>query len=159
MTRKGRAGFAALAALIAVVVFVLARPDQGSEQADDPATDVAETDARDRAAEPKGREPTATTRSALPPPPVEIRLRGGGVAGGAREIAAKAGETVRFTVYSDVPDEIHLHGYDLTKSSRPGRPARFRLEADLEGIFAVESHAAEEAGKEALVARLVVAPS
>ena len=158
MTRRGRVAFGALAAILAVIVFVLARPDEGSEQADDPSTDAAETVPRG-GAEPDGRGPTATTRSALPPPPVEIRLRGGEVSGGVQEIAAKTGDTVRFAVYTDVPDEIHLHGYDLTKHSRPGRPARFRLEADLEGIFEVESHAAQEAGKEALVARLVVAPS
>ena len=159
MTRTGRVGFAALAAIIAVVVFVLARPDEGSEQADDPSTDAAQTVPRDGDPDPEGRGPTATTRSALPPPPVEIRLRRGKVEGGVQEITAKTGESVRFAVYSDVPDEIHLHGYDLTKYPRPGRPARFRLEAELEGIFEVESHAAEEAGREALVARLVVAPS
>lgn len=159
MTRRGRVGFAALAALIAVVVFVLAQPDEGSEQADDPATDARETLPQDREAEPDGRERTATTRSALPPPPVEVRLRGGEVGGGVEEIAAKTGDTVRFVVYSDAPDEIHLHGYDLTKHPRPGRPARFRFEADLEGVFEVESHAAAEAGRQGLIARLIVAPS
>lgn len=159
MTRRGRVAFAALAAILAVVVFVLARPDEGSEQADDPATDAAEKGPPDREAQPDGRGPTATTRSALPAPPVEVRLRGGEVSGGVQEIVAKTGDTVRFDVYSDLPDEIHLHGYDVTKHARPGRPARFRLDADREGSFEVERHAAQQAGKEALVARLVVAPS
>ena len=41
----------------------------------------------------------------------------------------------------------------------PGAPARFNFTADAEGVFELESHTAEDAGLEPLVARLVVNPS
>ena len=154
MSRNGRIGLLALAALITVFVFVLVRPEEGSDKADDPRSDAAQTTPT------QGDDaPTATAESAPPPPPTEIRLEGGQVQGGAQQIEAKAGSTVRFVVISDASDEIHLHGYDVEKEAAPGRPARFRVEADLEGVFAIESHTAEDAGREPLIARLVVEPS
>ena len=57
---------------------------------------------------------------------------------------------MRIVVSSDVPDEIHLHGYDIEKEAAPGKPARFRFKADAEGAFELESHAAEDAGEEPL---------
>ena len=148
-------GLLALAALTAVVAFVLARPEQGSDKADDPSTNAGQT----TPAQGDDARPTATAESAPPPPPTEIRLNGGEVQGGAQEIEARAGSTVRFVVISDVPDDIHLHGYDVEKEVAPGKPARFRVEADLEGVFEIESHTAEDAGREPLIARLVIEPS
>jgi len=157
MSTKGRIGLLALAMIVAVVAIVLARPEQGSEQADDPSTEAGQTaPAGDAGA---GGRPTATAESALPPPPFEIRLKKGQVQGGVQRIEADAGDTVRFVVISDAPDDIHLHGYDVEKEAAPGRPARFRVTADLEGVFEIESHAAEDAGREPLIARLVVEPS
>jgi hypothetical protein len=66
---------------------------------------------------------------------------------------------VRIVVRSDAADEIHLHGYDITRSAGPGQPAQFRFKADAEGAFEMESHVAEDAGRDPLVARLVVSPS
>ena len=66
---------------------------------------------------------------------------------------------MRFVVISDAADDIHLHGYDIEKKVAPGQPARFRVKADLEGVFEIESHIAEDAGREPLIARLVVEPS
>ena len=155
MSRNGRIGLLALAAVIAVAVFVLARPEQGSEKADDPSTNSTKT----MPAPAKDGGPTATAESALPPPPTEIRLKGGEVQGGVAQIETKTGNTVRFVVISDARDDIHLHGYDVEKEAAPGKPARFVLEADLEGVFEIESHIAEDAGREPLIARLVVEPS
>ena len=66
---------------------------------------------------------------------------------------------MRIVVAADAPDEIHLHGYDLTREAAPGAPARFNFTADLEGVFEIESHTAEDAGLDPLVARLLVNPS
>jgi hypothetical protein len=153
MSTKGRIGLLALAAVIAVVAFVLARPDEGSEQADDPGAGMAQTGPAQE------DRPTATAESAPPPPPTEIVLKGGRVDGGVQKVEAKAGATVRFVVTSDAADDIHLHGYDIEKQVAPGKPARFRLKADLEGVFEIESHVAEDAGRDPLIARLVVEPS
>ena len=50
----------------------------------------------------------------------------------------------------DAPDDIHLHGYDIEKKVAPGQPARFRFKANLEGEFEIESHVAEDAGRDPL---------
>jgi hypothetical protein len=42
------------------------------------------------------------------------------------------------TVRSDVADEIHVHGYDVTGNAAPGKPARVAFEADLVGRFEIE---------------------
>lgn len=152
MIRNGRIGLLALAAVIAVVVFVLARPEESSRKADDPSTNI------DQTLPTQGREgePTATAESAPPPPPTEIRLSDGQVEGGVQKIEARTGNAVRFLVISDTPYEIHLHGYDVEKQAAPGRPARFRIETGLEGVFEIESHAAEDSGSDSVIARLVV---
>ena len=79
--------------------------------------------------------------------------------GGAKTIEVSKGDTVRIVVSADAPDELHVHGYDITRSAGPEQPARFRFKANAEGAFEIESHTAEDASLDPLVARLVVAPS
>ncbi|TAK70286.1 MAG: hypothetical protein EPO13_04915 [Actinomycetota bacterium] len=50
------------------------------------------------------------------------------------------GSTVRLTVNSDVVDEVHLHGYDVEETVRPGNPAVITFKADQPGLFEVETH-------------------
>jgi hypothetical protein len=50
----------------------------------------------------------------------------------------KAGDRVRFVVQADAPEEVHVHGYDISKDVGPGQNARFNFVADLEGIFEIE---------------------
>ena len=157
MSRNGRIGLLALAAVTAVMAFVLARPEEGSDKADDPSTSSAQTTPSEGNDNDDG--PTATAESAPPPPPTEIRLEAGEVQGAVQRIEAKAGDTARFVVISDTADDIHLHGYDTVKEVVPGKPARFEIETELEGVFEIESHVAEDAGREPLIARLVVEPS
>jgi hypothetical protein len=152
MSKTARLAVVAVALVIAVGAFVALRPT------DD------ETATQSRAEVPTGKEaetPKTNTEPAPPPEPevTRIRMRGNEVVGGATDIEATKGETVQFVVSTDKPDEVHLHGYDITKHPEPGKPARFRLTANLEGAFEIESHAAEDAGKDPLVARLVVEPS
>lgn len=134
MSRNGRIGLLALAAVIAVVVFVLARPEESSKKADDPSTDPGQI------TPPRNRDdgPTATAESA-PPAPRTITVRGGEPVGGPQEIAVQAGERVGLEVRSpDTSDEVHVHGYDLSKRLAPGRPAAFYFPAKLEGVFEIE---------------------
>jgi hypothetical protein len=83
-----------------------------------------------------------------------IEVENGEPVGGIATIKAKQDDTVSFVVTSDVPDEVHVHGYELAKPVAPGKPARFSFTAELEGIFEVEIH---EAG-DAQIAKLVVEP-
>lgn len=50
------------------------------------------------------------------------------------------GTTVALTVTSDVPDELHVHGYDLEGALVPGEPRRLEFIADQTGSFDVETH-------------------
>ena len=93
------------------------------------------------------------------PAVTRISVKGGVLVGDAKTIRVAKNDIVRIVVSSDVPDEIHLHGYDIEKEAAPGKPARFHFKADAEGAFELESHAAEDAGKEPLLARLLVGPS
>ena len=143
---------------VAVVAFLIARPGDDEQPERSAATTPAQTDTGEDSAEPQ-----PTTEAEPPPPPkpkvTRIKITGGAVAGGAKTIEVSRGDTVRIVVTADASDEIHLHGYDITRTAAPGRPARFRFKANAEGAFEIESHVAADAGLDPLVARLVVAPS
>ena len=145
---------------VAVVAFLIARP--GGDEEPQPSADTTPTQTETGTGEDTA-EPQPTTDEEPPPPPepevTRINIRAGAVAGGPKTVEAAPGDIVRIVVRSDAPDEIHLHGYDITRTAAPGEPARFRFKADAEGAFEMESHTAEDAGLEPLVARVVVAPS
>ena len=158
MPRNQRILLVAAALVVAVVAFVIAQPGDDEDEGQSAGNTPAQTETGSSAdGEP---EPTETQPAAPPEPEVtRIRLRGGTVVGGAKDIEVAPGDTVRIVVASDAPDEIHLHGYDITRNVAPGRPGRFRFRANAEGAFEMESHLAEDAGRDPLVARLVVEPS
>ncbi|MGI8749255.1 MAG: hypothetical protein ACR2J6_01680 [Thermoleophilaceae bacterium] len=152
MSNRARVGVIALAVVVVALAFVALRPTDSSKKAD-PAK-AGKTEASGGA-----KEPTATAPSA-PPPPQEITLKAGVPQGGIKSIRVKKGDIVRLQVITDEQgDQLHLHGYDIEKEAKAGRPANFRFRAGVEGVFELESHTAEHAGREPLIARLVVAPS
>jgi hypothetical protein len=73
-----------------------------------------------------------------------IVIRNGEPVGGVQELEYSAGEQVRFTVRSDVADEIHVHGYDLMKDVPAGGSVSFSFPAEIEGIFEVELEGLKE---------------
>jgi FtsP/CotA-like multicopper oxidase with cupredoxin domain len=159
MSRSQRISLVVGALAIAVVAFLIARPGDDDEPDRSAATTPAQTETEagtgEESAEPQPTETEAPAR----PKATRIQIRGGNVVGGAKTIEVSQGDTVRILVSADAPDEIHLHGYDITRSAGPGQPARFSFKANAEGAFEIESHTAEDAGLDPLVARLVVAPS
>jgi FtsP/CotA-like multicopper oxidase with cupredoxin domain len=84
--------------------------------------------------------PAATATEEVPPnnEPLVVRVVGGEPVGGVQQIEVKAGDRVRFVVQADAPEEVHVHGYDISKDVGPGQDARFDFVADLEGIFEIE---------------------
>jgi plastocyanin len=152
MSRNQRIGLIVAAALVAVLAFVIASPggdDEGETASQRTLTTntPTETDA-----------PTAHSAPGTKAVVTRIDMRGGEVVGGPAEIRVKKGDTVLLVVASDAPDDIHLHGYDIEKKVAPGQPAQFRFKANFEGEFEIESHVAEDAGREPLVGTLVVEP-
>jgi FtsP/CotA-like multicopper oxidase with cupredoxin domain len=152
MSRNQRVALVVGAVLVAVIAFVAVSPgddDDGSKQATETTTTTATGGA------------TTAKDSVTPSEPAaeRIQLRGGEVVGGPKTIKVTKGDRVRIVVSADAEDDIHLHGYDIEKKVQPGKPARFDLVASIEGQFEMESHVAEDAGREPLVASLVVEPS
>jgi plastocyanin len=160
MSRNQRIGLIVAAVVFAVVAFVIASPggddDGGSESAQTTTTQSqSETGQQETPTDTQAQQETVPAE----PKPTQIQIRGGEVVGGPADIQAKKGDVVQFVVSSDAPDDIHLHGYDIEKKVEPGKPARFKFTADVEGIFEIESHVAEDAGKDPLVGKLTVEPS
>lgn len=83
---------------------------------------------------------TTTTARAKPAPPAApvVLVRGGKPSGGIKKLSFKGGNEIRFTVSSDVADEIHVHGYDLKKDVKAGGKVSFAFKGDIEGVFEVE---------------------
>ena len=103
-------------------------------------------------------EPEQTTTAVTPPASAAARAgvrdasacRRGKPAGGVKTITVKNGERARIQVSSqDTSDEVHLHGYDLTRDLEAGDSVRFSFEADAEGIFEIELEGAAHADRQA----------
>jgi FtsP/CotA-like multicopper oxidase with cupredoxin domain len=152
MSRNQRIGLIVAAVAVAVLAFVIASP--GGDDGGDKGTQTTATT--------RTGTGTTETRAEPPAPPkpevTRIEIRGGEVVGGPPEIRAKNGDTVVIVVSADAPNDLHLHGYDIEKTAKPGQPARFQFKANAEGEFELESHTAEHAGLEPLVATLIVEP-
>ncbi|HEX7279902.1 MAG TPA: hypothetical protein VF255_09800 [Solirubrobacterales bacterium] len=67
-----------------------------------------------------------------------IVVRDGEPVDGVAELEFSAGEEVRFRVSSDQAEEIHVHGYDISKDVPAGGTVEFAFPAELEGIYEAE---------------------
>jgi hypothetical protein len=121
-------GLAAIVAIFAIVVLPGGddnndRPQRATqaEPPSDPPASTPPTSGGERAPAPDPK----------PKPPL---LK----AGEERELAFTKGETVRFRVRHSGPEEVHVHGYDITRELEPGKTEIVSFKADLEGIFEVE---------------------
>jgi FtsP/CotA-like multicopper oxidase with cupredoxin domain len=110
MSRNARIGVAVGAVVVIAVALVIVLATSGSDSARDKATASITVDKTGRAN------------------------------GGLKHITVKKGGTVDLTVTTAIPDEVHLHGYDLEKEARAGKPVRFNFKANMDGVFEVEVH-------------------
>ena len=136
----------AVAALVAVVVlFVVlaAGDDDGSNDATTATSKTATTT----------ETQTTTTRTVTAPPVERIVIEGSEPRGGVKRLSFDSGERVRFSVTSDVADEVHVHGYDISEEVPAGGSVRFSFPASIEGVFEVELE-----GRGVQIAELRVSP-
>ena len=99
---------------------------------------------------PDGSRPAPGSAAAAPTPAgsrtaqtrrLEITVTGGRVDPEPGRIEVSRGATVLLTVTSDVPDELHVHGFgDPEVELVAGRPATLELLADEPGLYEVETH-------------------
>jgi hypothetical protein len=145
MSNRARAGVIALAVVIVVVAFVALRPGSNDKKSDSSSTTTTNG---------------GTAAKTSGPNTKSITLKGGAPVGGQKNIKVTKGDDVLLVVKTDEPtDTLHLHGYDIEKVASKGKPAQFRFKANVEGVFELESHTAEHAGRDPLIAHLVVEPS
>jgi hypothetical protein len=71
---------------------------------------------------------------------LEVDASAGQVGGDAGRVPVPEGTHVTLVVTSDVPDEVHLHGYDVEAPLEPGTPAELSFDATIPGVFEVELH-------------------
>lgn len=132
--------------VVAAVGFVVLKGTEDTSD-DQPAPVVsapastATTPAADGAPEPRAPAETTPRRAAAPAVPT-IVVRDGEPVGGVKELVFRKGDRIAFDVRADAPDDVHLHVYDVELPVGPDAPARFRLDAEIEGIFEAELHGA-----------------
>lgn len=139
MSRAQRFAFLGIAAVIAVLAVVLI--GGGKDESDTPTT-TSETTPTPTPDEPDPDDTATPTPTATPePPPL---LEGGKVT----KLRVTEGDTVSFRVVSDVPEEVHVHGYDIAKDLEPGKVVTVSFKGDITGIFEIEyEHAGEQIGQ------------
>jgi hypothetical protein len=147
VSRNQRIGLLAAAAVVVVVAVAVAVASGGGDDSTAEQTTTTRT---------SNEQPHET----VPPEPKvnRIQIKGGQPVGGVQDIKVKKGDKVTIVVSADAHDDIHLHGYDIEKPVEPGKPATFKFTANIEGIFEIESHVAEDAGREPLMGKLTVEP-
>src|SRR6476619_5428868 len=144
MSRNQRIGLLAAAAVVVVVAVVIAVSGGGDDGNKATSTNTTSTQ---QAGQP-----------APAPDSFKVQIKDEKPVGGAQNFKVKKGDNVTIVVSSDAHDVIHLHGYDIEKDVEAGKPATFKFTADIEGIFEMESHVAEDRGLEPLMAKLTVEP-
>jgi hypothetical protein len=139
MSRGTRLGLLGVAVVIAIVAIVIA--SSGGDD-NDKSKSTGTVGTSTGAAKPKPE-----------PKPVAITVRNGKPVGGITKIDVKKGDRVRFTVTSDVADEIHVHGYDFHKDVPAGGKVSFDFPAKIAGGFEIELE-----GRKEQIADLTVRP-
>jgi len=114
--------------------------DNGSQAA---STSGAPTRSPTSTAGPTSTTRATTTTAGFAGTLIEARVTGGKVETAERRVTLASGEPVRIRVEADVADEVHVHGYDLTRPVGPGKPATIEFAADLPGVYEVELEAAK----------------
>jgi hypothetical protein len=128
-------------------LFLALRPGDDEEVA--PATTLARTTAPAISE----AEPAATGSRGPGTFHIDYMISGGKPVGGIGRDSISRSRIVVIRVTSDVADDVHLHGYDLTADVAPGAPATIRFTATASGRFGIEL---EERGLQ--IAELEVRP-
>lgn len=127
-------GGAAAVALAIVLLVVL--KDDGDKTSDNQSKATSAVTSKAPEKNP-GNKATGQTTEEKPAVPT-IVVRNGKPVEGVAELSYEAGDDVLFKVRSDVSDELHLHGYDISKEVEAGGSVEFHFKAEIEGVFELE---------------------
>ena len=137
-SRRVPALIALVGVLVAVALFLLLKDDTADEDSTVPTTtSAATTDEGSTDGTGNEQEPEKKPKREKPVVPV-IEIKNGQPAGGVQEFEVVKGDEIRFIVESDVDEEVHLHGYDVSQDVIAGGKVEFKVPATIEGVFEVE---------------------
>ena len=119
----------------------------GSSPGPSPAADAAPSaPPQEPSPLPPASTPPVSTPPVSPSPPpaaparrvIDVTVAGGKVTGVESRVPAKLGERLEVRVTSDVAEQVHVHGYDLTADVAAGGVASIEVDATIPGGFEVE---------------------
>jgi hypothetical protein len=84
---------------------------------------------------------------------ISITVQKGRPVGGIKRPTVKKGRLVRIVLRTSTGTAVHLHGYDIEKPVRNGKPTVIQFTARLAGRFELELHPTDT-----LLAQLTVKP-
>lgn len=85
----------------------------------------------------EGQAPAKKSKPKPPPVPTVV-IKNGEPVDGVLGIEVDQGDQIKFKVESDVDEEIHVHGYDISKDVSAGDSTTLSFPADLPGIYEAE---------------------
>jgi hypothetical protein len=133
-SRRVPALIALVGVVVAVGLFLLLKDDTADE--DSVTTQPAETTSDGSGSGGQQQKPEEP-RPDKPEVPV-IEIKDGQPVGGVAEFEVTQGDDIRFIVESDVDEEVHLHGYDVSMDVRAGGRVEFNVPATTDGVYEVE---------------------
>lgn len=126
----------------AVAALVIAFVALSGEDDVDNKTDIATATSTTTTPAPAPTETAATPApkpKPEPDPTPTVEIVNGQPVDGIQKLEYKKGDEIRFKVASkDTSDEVHFHGYDVSKDLKAGSSVTMSLKASAEGIFEVE---------------------
>ena len=131
MSSAQRAGTAAIALIILASAYILLKPsDSNTPSSTNPPITVATLPTTTT----KTTGTTTTVVQAKPKPDPGPLL----TAKKITNLMFKEGDTIRFRVLSDTDEELHIHGYDISKDLTAGKTRPVSFKATITGIFEIE---------------------
>jgi ABC-type glycerol-3-phosphate transport system substrate-binding protein len=118
----------AIACVLAAVALAGCGSDDGESASSTDTTTTTETTTTE----------TTTTTGAETPTIVRIEVVDGQPQGGIVRQTVNKDDQVVLVVTSDVADEIHLHGYDISRDVEAGGTVRLPFKATIPGRFEAE---------------------
>lgn len=128
----------AFAIAVLAAGLVLASCGGGGNEAATTTETEATTEVQTTAQQTTTSQETETTAEAEQPVRVSVVIVGGVPKGGIVREKVSKGDRVVLVVKSDVADELHLHGYDISRDLDAGGTARIAFLAEIPGRFEVE---------------------
>lgn len=130
------------AALMLAAALALTACGGSDEESASPSTPPS-AEASSTPSDPSSPTPTPGENQVVEPDDaqtISLSVAGGEVTGDIDRVEVPVGTSVRLSITSDVADEVHVHGYEITRAVSPGQALQIEFVADQPGVFEVELH-------------------